>query len=113
MSTPFAFDSALEAVSVVFLLGAFLYGYRLSRLTKGAEIVALAKPKTFFASILISFASLFFMELVSLVNDLFIAIPYVEVISRILIIITALSGVFGLYTAVYYYRTAPRKIPST
>ena len=112
MTTPFAFDSALEAVSVVFLLGAILYGYRLSRLTKGAEIVALARPKTFFASILISFASLFFMQLISLVNDLFIAVPYVEIISRILIIVTALSGVFGLYTAVYYYRIAPRKIPN-
>jgi hypothetical protein len=105
-----AFDTALETVSVVFLLVAFLYGYRLSRLTKGAEIVALAKPKIFFASILISFASLFFMQLISLSNELFVSVPYMAIVSRSLIIVTALSGVFGLYTAVYYYRTAPRKI---
>lgn len=97
-------------MSAVFLLAALLYGYRLSRLTKGAEIVALAKPKTFFVSILVSFASLFLMEFLLLLNNLFFSIPYVAELARLLIIVTGFSGVFGLYTAVYYYRTSPRKV---
>jgi hypothetical protein len=106
----FALDTALEAVSVVFLLGAFLFSYRLSRLTKGAEIVALAKPKTFFAAILVSFASLFVMELANFENDLFLSIPSFEVVSRLLIVVAALSGVFGLYSAVFYYRTSSKRV---
>lgn len=108
-----ALDTALEVISIVFLVGAFLFSYRLSRLTRGAQIVALAKPKTFFASILVSFASLLAMELVTLVNELFFTVPEMQLVSRSLIIVTALSGVFGLYTAVYYYRTSPRRTLST
>jgi hypothetical protein len=106
----FALDSALEAVSVVFLLAAFLYSYRLSRLTKGAEIMALAKPRTFFSSILISFASLLAMELILLLDSLFLTIPYEEEIGRAFVIVTGFFAVFGLYNAVYYYRTSPRKV---
>lgn len=106
----FALDTALEAVSVVFLLGAFLFSYRLSRLTRGAEIVALAKPKTFFAAILVSFASLFVMELLNFLNDLFLSDPTLEIVSRLLIVAAALSGVFGLYSAVFYYRTSSKKV---
>ncbi len=111
--TTFALDSALEAVSAVFLLGALLYAYRLSKLTKGAEIVALAKPKSFFSSILVSFASLLIMEMMLLLNDLFFSIPYLEEVARLLIIVTAFFGVFGLYSAVYYYRTSPRKVSAS
>jgi hypothetical protein len=104
-----ALDTALEVISIVFLSGGLLYGYRLSKLTKGAEIVALAKPKTFFASILISFASLLALELVTILSEFFFTLPEMQIIWRVLIIATALSGVFGLYTAVYYYRTSPRR----
>jgi hypothetical protein len=111
--TTFALDSALETVSAVFLLAAFLYSYRLSKLTKGAEIVALAKPKSFFGAIFISFASLLIMELILLLNGLFFSIPYAEELGRLLIIVTGFSAVFGLYNAVYYYRTAPRKVSAS
>ncbi|MDH2900919.1 MAG: hypothetical protein PXY39_08090 [archaeon] len=111
--TTFALDSALEAISAVFLLAALLYAYRLSKLTKGAEIVALAKPKSFFGSILISFASLLVMELMLLLNNLFFSIPYVEELARLLIIVTAFFAVFGLYSAVYYYRTSPTKVSAS
>jgi hypothetical protein len=109
----FALDSALEAVSAVFLLGALLYAYRLSKLTKGAEIVALAKPKSFFGSIFVAFASLLLMELMLLVNALFFSVPYLEEVARLLIIVTAFFGVFGLYSAVYYYRTSPKKVAAS
>jgi hypothetical protein len=107
-----ALDSALEAVSAVFLLAAMLYAYKLSTLTKGAEIVALAKPKSFFGSILVSFASLLIMELVLLLDGLFFSIPYVEELARLLTIVTGFFAVFGLYNAVYYYRTSPRRVVS-
>jgi hypothetical protein len=108
----FALDSALEAVSAVFLLAAFLYSYRLSKLTEGAQIIALAKPKSFFGSIFISFASLLAMELLFLLNDLILTIPFADEIGRLLIIVAGFFAVFGLYNAVFYYRTAPRKAAS-
>jgi hypothetical protein len=111
--TTFAIDSALEAVSAVFLLAALLYGYRLSRLAKGAEIVALAKPKTFFGSILISFASLFLMQFILLANELFFSIPYAAELAKLLLIVTGFTAVYGLYSALYYYRTSPRKVSAS
>lgn len=102
-------DSAFEAAAVVFLIAALLYSYKLSILTKSAEIVALNRPKTFFALIFISFACLLLSQVLIFVNETFETVPFAGMISRFLIIATALSAVIGIYNALYYYRTPSRK----
>src|SRR5579875_3654520 len=108
-----AIDSSFETVSVVFLIAAMIYSYKLSRLAKDAEIIALGKPKTVFNLMLIAFFSLFLSQFLSMANDVFYAVPYVDEISQILIIVTAFTSVVGIYTALYYYRTSPGRLQTT
>ncbi|MHB1908795.1 MAG: hypothetical protein ACYCQJ_07970 [Nitrososphaerales archaeon] len=102
-------DSAFEAVAVVFLVAALLYSYKLSILTRNAEIVALNRPKTFFAFIFISFACLLLSQVLIFINETFETVPFAGIISRFLIIATSLSAVVGIYNALYYYRTPSSK----
>ena len=105
-----ALDASLEAVAVIFLLAAFVYSMRLLQLTADAEIVALSKPKQVFRLMAFAFASLLISPILSLWSEFYRPLPLLGEVQTILEILTALFAVTALYTALFFYRTSPRKL---
>ena len=108
-----AIDAAFETVAVVFLAAAMAYSYWMFRLTSTAEMVVLARPKNFFTAILVSFVTLLASQVLPLISEFVYPIPYVDGITRIMIVATAFSSVVGIYMALYYYRTQSHKVQAS
>jgi hypothetical protein len=104
-----AIDAALEMVAVVFLLAAMVYSMKLIQLTANAEIVAISKPKTVFRLMSFAFASLLLSPIFGLVSTLWRTLPLVSEVQDILLILTAFFSTTAIYSALYFYRTAPEK----
>ena len=104
-----AIDAALQMVAVVFLLAAMVYCMKLIGLTADAEIVALSKPKSVFRYMSFAFASLLLSPLMGLVSDLWRTLPLIQDVQDVLLILTAFFSTLAIYTALYFYRSAPEK----
>jgi hypothetical protein len=107
-----AIDAALQMVAVVFLLAAMVYCMKLIGLTADAEIVALSKPKSVFRYMSFAFASLLLSPLMGLVSDLWHTLPLIQDVQDVLLILTAFFSTLAIYTALYFYRSAPEKSQS-
>jgi hypothetical protein len=108
-----AIIAALEMVAVVFLLASVFFVVKMLNITKGAEIVAINKPKTVMRLLAATFIVLFFSSFFGLLNGLLFAVPYLVEIQQVMVILAGLFGVVAIYTAVYFYRTSPTKIQSS
>lgn len=104
-----AIDAALEMVAIVFLLAAMVYSMKLIGLTADAEIVALSKPKTVFRFMTFAFASLLLSPIMGLISDVWRPLPLINEVKDILLILTAFFSTMAIYTALYFYRSAPEK----
>jgi hypothetical protein len=104
---------ALEMVAVVFLLASVFFVVKMLDITKGAEIVAINKPKTVMRLLAATFIVLFFSSFFGLLNGLFFSVPYLAEIQQVMVILAGLFGVVAIYTAVYFYRTSPAKIQAS
>jgi hypothetical protein len=108
-----AIDPALEMVAVVFMVASVFFVVRMLDITKGAEIVAIHKPKTVMLLLGATFVALFFSSFFGLLNGLFFRVPYLAEIQQVMVILAGLFGVVAIYTAVYFYRTAPERIQAS
>jgi len=104
-----AIDAALQMVAVVFLLAAMTYSMKLIGLTANAEIVALSKPKLVFRYMSFAFASLMLSPILGLVSDIWRPLPLLQDVQDFLLIMTAFFSTVAIYTALYFYRSAPEK----
>ncbi|HYB03406.1 MAG TPA: hypothetical protein VED17_03015 [Nitrososphaerales archaeon] len=107
-----AIDAALEMVAVVFLLAAMVYSMKLIQLTANAEIVALSKPKTVFRYMSFAFAALLLSPILGLISQVWRTLPLVNEARDVLLILTAFFSTVAIYTALYFYRSAPEKMRS-
>ncbi len=108
-----AVDAALEMVAVVFLLAAMVYSMKLIQLTANAEIVALSKPKTVFRYMSFAFAALLLSPILGLISQVWHTLPLVNEARDLLLILTAFFSTVAIYTALYFYRSAPEKARPT
>jgi hypothetical protein len=108
-----AIDAALEMVAIVFLLAAMVYSMKLIQLTADAEIVALSKPKTVFRYMSFAFAALLLSPVMGLLSDVWRPLPLINEVKDILLILTAFFSTVAIYTALYFYRSAPEKSASS
>jgi hypothetical protein len=104
-----AIDAALEMVAIVFLLAAMVYSMKLIQLTANAEIVALHKPKQVFRYMSFAFASLLLSPIMGFISDVWHPLPLIGEVKDVLLIFTAFFSTVAIYTALYFYRSAPER----